>query len=546
MIALKILALLLLGFYGVVLVAVLGFPQQIQTLRRRFEPSFAVLAQRRMLAIAFVGILAMVLNAATTLRHGIPAPIIHDENSYALAADTFLHGRLTNPTHFFWQHFESIHIIQHPTYASKYPPGQGLMLALGKWIGGEYIVGVWLTTGFAAASMCWMLQGYFTPKWALLGGVIAAFHTGIQMWGSNLWGGNLAVAGGAIVLGATLRLLHDPACKAGVMFGIGAGILLFTRMYEGSIFTLLLTLWLIFRLRTTPATLVRSVVLALSALMPFVVFLGVYNIAVTGSLMQMPYTVHEAQYGFAPLFVFQKLKPKPVYRHALIEKYHTVTSFNDWAEQQSVKGYLRVRINKVREMTMWLFGSPILFLALFGIPAAVRASPDLKWLCVILAVVCGASALATWFHIHYAAPVLGLMFVLFIAGLQRITHWRTRDNPIGINLVCVAFVLNLPISLSGISYLMLPPVTPSAKGSLAEGLLQQGGQHLVFVRYGTGHSPHYEWVYNAAEIDAAQIVWAREIDAISDKRLRDYYPQRKVWLALPDTNPASLVPYSSP
>src|SRR5260370_9581634 len=120
----------------------------------------------------------------------IPQAKIHDEFSYLLEADTFAHGRLANPSHPLSIFFDTFHVIQHPTYSSIYFPAQGLALASGKLLGNPWI-GVLLSTAAMCVAMTWMLQGWTSPEWALLGGTLVLLRFGIfTYWINSYWCGS--------------------------------------------------------------------------------------------------------------------------------------------------------------------------------------------------------------------------------------------------------------------------------------------------------------------------------------------------------------------
>jgi hypothetical protein len=67
---------------------------------------------------------------------------------------------------------------------------------------------------------------------------------------------------------------------------------------------------------------------------------------------------------------------------------------------------------------------------------------------------------------------------------------------------------------------------------------------LILVRYSSTHDPNYEYVFNSADIDGSQIIWARDMGEAKDRELVDYYRgSRKLWLWQPDTDPEALIPY---
>lgn len=65
----------------------------------------------------------------------------------------------------------------------------------------------------------------------------------------------------------------------------------------------------------------------------------------------------------------------------------------------------------------------------------------------------------------------------------------------------------------------------------------------MIVHYSPRHIFQDEWVYNRADIDGSQIVWARDLGEEQNRELLNYYPERTAWLLEPDEQPPSLTPY---
>ena len=175
---------------------------------------------------------------------GIPQPRINDEYSYLLMADTFSHHRLSNPTPPAWQHFETFHVNMTPTYHSKYPVSQGIALAFGQIVFHQPWIGVYLSTALLCGAICWCLQAFVPPGWALLGGLLAVVRIALlSYWMNSYWGGSMAALGGALALGALVRLFDPQRTERNrlllaSLFAVSLLILATSRPYEGFAFSL--------------------------------------------------------------------------------------------------------------------------------------------------------------------------------------------------------------------------------------------------------------------------------------------------------------------
>src|SRR5713101_4004028 len=277
--------------------------------------SFGRIARRRRLAVLLIGIMPLAIRGLVLPLAPIPSPRIHDEFSYLLAADTFAHGRLVNAPHPQWVHFESMHILVRPVYASIFPVAQGFVLATGQVLAGRPWIGVWLSMGLMCAALCWMLQGWVTPGWALLGGALAAARFGVfSYWMNSYYGGAPAAIGGALMLGALPRVFRHRRGRDIALLAVGVAILANSRPYEGFVVSLLagvaLSVW-IWRSRPSlrlfaPALLILGITAA---------SMGYYFSRFSGNPFLLPYSLYRNNFTMAPHFVWQRPRPEPIYHH---------------------------------------------------------------------------------------------------------------------------------------------------------------------------------------------------------------------------------------
>jgi hypothetical protein len=467
-----------------------------------------------------------------------PLPRVHDEFSYLLAADTFAHGRLANPMHPMWEHLESFHIIVQPTYASKYPPGQGLALAVGQLLTGEPTAALWLLSGVAAAATYWMLLGCTTSRYAILGSLLWAAHPGIQLsWGQSYWGGTLAYIGGAMVFGAAIRMQRRSEVGDAVAMAGGAVILAVTRPYEGFVFCLATGAWVCWRWARTKRPDGKAFVWKLALPMAVVLgagvaSLGAYNRAATGSPLTFPYAVHEEQYGQSPMFVGGTVKPRPAYRHAQFDDLHSKWELSFYQRQATPRDWLLVK-TAVTWIGATFFVTPLIAIAaMAGRPwRRSRATPA-----VVVGLITYAATLAVvWFNPHYWAPFAPLLFVIAAVGLRSIDYYgRVRLNGWRLAPMIVGLQITL-FAVAAVKYAMTPPPAWAAqRAAIAEQLELSPSQHVVLVKYGENHNCHAEWVYNAADVDASKVVWARSMNPTRDAELLRYFSARQAWLLEPE------------
>ena len=503
----------------------------------------------------------------------------HDEFCYWLQADTFRLGRMTNPTHPHWQHFESFHLLVQPTYCAKYPPGYALFMVFGWQLLGSPVAGLWLAAVCASLATHWMLRGLMSHRWALVGSVGMSLESSLHAaWSQSYMTGWPTIVATSLLLGGLFRMRRNWSAQASIAIAMGLVGLANTRPFEGAVVSVgafalfaIDRLYAIQRWRLAESRLTESnksevsgsayspipkarecgrVVLA--GLIPLMVGAGLwcsYNQATTGSAWKMAYSLYEKQYGLVPLLLWQNApETHPIYLHHELRRFNEEYCLGGFTSLRQFPAYVR---EVFRRLVGWAFLLG-LFLAALPLVTAVWwiRFRTMRAMACLLLWMSGCSLMVQWWNWHYSATWIPVTVILATMGLRL---WLSRQNKMTATASKPALGTHpsrrwiQAISIVVIAQTLLSSILFSSQASepaihhwflqrqeIAERLDQNVGRHLIFVRYSKEHNLHQEWVYNSADIDGSQVIWARSMSSEMNEQLMAYYPDRIIWEVQPD------------
>ncbi len=302
--------------------------------------------------------------------------------------------------------------------------------------------------------------------------------------------------------------------------------------------------------------------------------LGYYNQRLTGDPFRLPYFDYQTQYQATPQFNVQSPAAPKQFRYESMRLVDQVWERQLWENARrprflvdrplqwiaaaamfaggtgSFLPLVALRTSAVQQGAVFnLYNLIHIFLtgAMVLVPVAVFARHLAKgrrtrFAFVLVAASVAGSFFSVAFYQHYAAPTIAPILILITGAFRYLRHTRSAGPMLAALIPLAAIGMSL---LDGARALLHDPdvFKVASRGRLERTVKEHPGRHLIIVRYNAELRPIEEWVYNGADIDGAEVVWAHDLGAVENRRLASYFHDRQVWLFQPNIDPDWIAPY---
>jgi hypothetical protein len=439
-----------------------------------------------------------------------------------------------------------------PTYHSKYPIAQGVFLAFGQVLFHQPWIGVYLSTALLCGAICWALQAFLSPQWAFLGGLLAVFRFALfSYWMNSYWGGSVPALGGALALGAVVRLFAENRTAryrigSAVAFASGLLILANSRPYEGLAFSIPLLAYFFYKIISLRP---RDSRITVPILLPVLLigaagigFMAYYNYRTTGDPLLMPRLQNERTYAPLPFLIGQKRTANFVSSDPVFAKYYQVEAQeHQYLETVTVAGLARVEARRWSRNWFFYIGPAMSLPLLLGFISSVK-NPQFRIAVFSAITTLLAVAACNWTQMHYYAPAMVAVYLFIVEGLRFL--WDAEGR--GGQAFAIAVLLTVALTSLMRSNGSTAPERyhfPDGRKQVAERLKNEPGRQLVLVTYDLEkHYPGDELVHNSADFASQKILWARSKGTERDRDLCRAYSDRSFWRVTSDDLNVSIKP----
>ncbi|MBD3676047.1 MAG: glycosyltransferase family 39 protein [Planctomycetaceae bacterium] len=325
-------------------------------------------------------------------KFGDLPPAYHDEYSYLLQAEAYLDGRVSYPIHETHPElFSQFHVLNETTFASRYFPATGLVIAPGLKLGrpywGHWICGALTTIFIFLAGK--ELGGYRT---GLFAGLCCALSPALALFSNLLLAHHPTLLGLSSFLYFYLRMWRTKSFASGMLAGVGLALAMLSRPMAAAGFALPMGVVLLANLirpvqwthdESAPA---RSTILKLNLAVGLPIIAGLLillpiNKAVTGDLFKLPYSQFQTIYTPNHVYGFDNVERGEGQR-----KKETFAKYDNWAENLTPESARTKVFTRLVASLRWTWGIvPLTMAGLFCLILAVEARN--RWALIVLSLI---------------------------------------------------------------------------------------------------------------------------------------------------------------